>query len=121
MRIAVLGATGRTGRPLVGELLRRGHTVVALVRDPARLGDVAQRVDVVRGDSRSAADRERLVTGADAVVSALRPTAKEASLHTDTATALVGAMQRAPEYVASSASAVRASTCRVTRSRCPPG
>ncbi|WP_322919246.1 NAD(P)-dependent oxidoreductase [Nocardioides renjunii] len=95
MRIVVLGATGRTGRPLVEELLRRGHTVVALVRDPVRLGDVAQRVDVVRGDSRSAADLDRLVTGADAVVSALGPTVKEASLHTDTATALVGAMQRA--------------------------
>jgi uncharacterized protein YbjT (DUF2867 family) len=35
VKIAVLGATGRTGRLVVDELLRRGHAVVALVRDPA--------------------------------------------------------------------------------------
>jgi putative NADH-flavin reductase len=37
MRIAVLGATGLTGRRLVAEALARGHAVVALCREPARL------------------------------------------------------------------------------------
>ena len=37
MKIAVLGATGRTGRLLVPELVRRGHSVSVLVRDPDRL------------------------------------------------------------------------------------
>lgn len=81
MRIAVIGATGRTGRPLVEELLRRGHSVSVFVRDPAKLGELAGKVAVVTGDSR---DREKLATllaGADAVVSALGPTAKEGSLH----------------------------------------
>ncbi|WP_431192014.1 NmrA family NAD(P)-binding protein, partial [Staphylococcus aureus] len=32
MRVAVLGATGATGRLVVDELVRRGHTVVALTR-----------------------------------------------------------------------------------------
>jgi hypothetical protein len=36
MRIAVLGATGRTGRLLVDQARVRGHHVVALVRTPAR-------------------------------------------------------------------------------------
>ncbi|TKX84333.1 NmrA family protein, partial [Halorubrum sp. SS5] len=35
MRIAVFGASGRTGRPLVEQALDRGHEVVAFVRDPA--------------------------------------------------------------------------------------
>ena len=95
MKIAVIGATGRTGRPLVEELVRRGHTVVALVRDPARLGDLTQRVEVVIGDSCTPADLDGLVVGVDAVVSALGPTAKESSLHTDTAKALVASMGRA--------------------------
>jgi uncharacterized protein YbjT (DUF2867 family) len=30
MNVTVLGATGRTGTPLVDELLLRGHTVTAL-------------------------------------------------------------------------------------------
>jgi hypothetical protein len=34
VNITVLGATGRTGRPLVAELLARGHHVTAVVRDP---------------------------------------------------------------------------------------
>ena len=54
MKVAVLGATGRTGRVLVEELLRRGHDVRVLVRDPGRLGEVADRVEVVQGDSRDA-------------------------------------------------------------------
>lgn len=95
MKIAVLGATGRTGRPLVSELLRRGHTVTVLVRDPAKLGDLAQHVEVVTGDSRTPADLDRLVAGADAVMSALGPTAKESSLHTETATALISSMKAA--------------------------
>ncbi len=36
MKLAILGATGGTGRELVRQALDRGHRVVALVRDPAR-------------------------------------------------------------------------------------
>ncbi len=95
MKIAVIGATGRTGRPLAEELLRRGHTLTVLVRDPDKLGPLAERVEVVTGDSRNRSDLDRLVTGAQAVVSALGPTAKESSLHAHTATALVEAMHAA--------------------------
>ena len=95
MQVAVLGATGRTGRPLVAELLRRGHEVAVLVRDPDRLGPDAARVRVVTGSSRDETVLTELVTGVDAVVSALGPVAKDATLHQDTAAALVPVMQRA--------------------------
>ncbi len=95
MNIAVLGATGRTGRPLVDELLRRGHAVSVLVRDPAKLGPLRERVRVVTGDSRNRADLDRLVAGAAAVVSALGPTGKEPTLHQETARALVASMDAA--------------------------
>ncbi|MFE9558200.1 NAD(P)H-binding protein [Streptomyces sp. NPDC006703] len=36
MRIAILGASGRTGGTLVDQALERGHEVVALVRTPAK-------------------------------------------------------------------------------------
>lgn len=94
MKIAVLGATGRTGRPLVAELVRRGHEVSALVRDPAKLPpDPAVRVVV--GDSRDPEALARLLAGADAVLSALGPTAKEPSLHQDTTRILIEAMRTA--------------------------
>lgn len=95
MKIAVIGATGRTGRPLVRELLRRGHTVSVLVRDPAKLAELQHQVTVVTGDSRNADDLADLVSGVDAVISTLGPTAKENSLHTETARALVEAMDAA--------------------------
>ena len=93
LTVAVLGATGRTGRPLVEELLARGHRVRALVRDPARLGALADRVEVVTGSSEDPAALAEVLTGADAVVSALGPAAKDATLHRRTAEALVRVMR----------------------------
>ncbi|WP_290052021.1 NAD(P)-dependent oxidoreductase [Amycolatopsis solani] len=37
MEITVLAASGRTGLELTREALRRGHTVTAIARDPARI------------------------------------------------------------------------------------
>lgn len=76
MKIAVLGASGRTGRLVVERALEKGHAVRALVRSPEKLKLTHERLDVVRGD---ATDREavaRVVEGTDAVVSALGPTSE---------------------------------------------
>lgn len=95
MKVALVGATGRTGRLLMVELLRRGHQVTVLVRDPARLGEAAGQVRTVVGDSRDVIALAALLDDADAVLSALGPTAKEPTLHRDTAAALVPAMEAA--------------------------
>ncbi|HVL55539.1 MAG TPA: NAD(P)H-binding protein [Burkholderiaceae bacterium] len=51
MRIAVAGATGVLGRPVVARLLERGHRVRAIVRDAsARPLRAATKLEVVRGD-----------------------------------------------------------------------
>ena len=97
MKIAVLGATGRTGQPLVATLLERGHEVVALVRDPAKVTD--PRVSVVTGSSTDRAAMTQLVAGVDAVVSALGPTAKEPDLHTKTAEILVDLLPPGSRFV----------------------
>ena len=69
MRIAVFGATGRTGRPLVDEALARGHEVVALARRPEHgLPDAAE---VIAGDARDADRVREAIDGADAVVSVM--------------------------------------------------
>lgn len=94
MRIAVLGATGRTGQPLVQRLLDDGHELTVLVRDRAKLGDLADRVTVVTGSSTDPAALDQLVVDAGAVASALGPTAKEPDLHTRTARGLLEVMPR---------------------------
>ena len=93
MRVAVLGATGATGRLVVDELVQRGHTVVALTRTPDRGGPGA--VSWVRGDARDPAALRALLDGADAVVSALGPRRGDTTLHRDVAPLLVTAMRDA--------------------------
>lgn len=68
MRIAVLGATGRTGVPLVRDALARGHDVTALVRTPTKRSLLPDDVEVVEGDATDRAALDRLVAGSDAVV-----------------------------------------------------
>lgn len=67
MRVFVAGGTGAVGRRLVPLLVSRGHTVVALTRDPARVGALAgMGAEPARAD---ALDR----TGLTAAVGRARP------------------------------------------------
>ena len=69
MRLAILGATGRTGRPLVRQALADGHSVVALARTPSALDDLAHPdLVVLQGDATNPEDVRRVVEGADAVL-----------------------------------------------------
>lgn len=73
MRIAVLGATGRTGVPLVTDAVQRGHEVRALVRTPSKKGLLPDGIEVVEGDATDRGALDRLVVGADAVVDVIAP------------------------------------------------
>jgi uncharacterized protein len=69
MNIVVFGAGGRAGRQAVAEALLRGHQVTAVVRDPARHGDLTG-ARVVAGDVMDEASIGRAVAGQDAAISA---------------------------------------------------
>ena len=78
MRIAIFGATGRTGYPLVEQAVERGHEVVAFVRDATDLTSTIRndnRVSIVEGDAYTGEGVERAIAGdgdpVDAVVSVL--------------------------------------------------
>ena len=71
-KVAIFGATGRTGRLLVEGALRDGHEVTALVRDPGKLAASHEKLRVVEGDVLIPSRVEETVAGAaDAVLSAL--------------------------------------------------
>jgi len=74
MRIAVFGATGRTGVPLVEQALVRGHEVVAFARSPGELAIDDPDLTVVTGDAYTGEGVAEAVRGADAVVSVLGQT-----------------------------------------------
>ncbi len=71
MKVAIFGAAGRTGIPLVQQALEAGYEVVALVRTPSKLSIKNERLSVVQGDVADLADVEKAVEGADAVLSVL--------------------------------------------------
>lgn len=73
MKLAILGATGRTGLPLVKQALDAGHEVVALARTPSKMTLKHPHLNVLQGDSLNAADVEKVVSGADVVLSVLGP------------------------------------------------
>jgi uncharacterized protein YbjT (DUF2867 family) len=69
MRIALSGATGFVGGHLARELVRRGHEVRAVVREPRRAGDLAEAgIDVVGGDVLQPDSLEEWLRKTDAVI-----------------------------------------------------
>jgi uncharacterized protein YbjT (DUF2867 family) len=100
VRLTIFAATGGVGTHLLDQSLAAGHEVTAVVRNPAKLGDRADRPDrgfrVVTADL-SAPDPGALalaVEGADAVLSGFGPHGQSDAGHTATGTrAIVEAMR----------------------------
>ncbi|MBA2393382.1 MAG: SDR family oxidoreductase [Ktedonobacteraceae bacterium] len=74
MKLAVFGATGRTGKPLVEQALQAGCEVVILVRTPSKRAVQSPRLTVVQGDVMNQVDVDKVVQGSDAVISVIGQT-----------------------------------------------
>jgi putative NADH-flavin reductase len=70
-RLAVVGATGGTGREVVRQALDAGMAVTALARRPESLPIAHLRLTVVKGDILCRHDARAVVAGNDAVISTL--------------------------------------------------
>jgi len=70
MHIALFGASGATGKLLTERSLAAGHTLSALVRNPAAF-PYASRVRVIKGSAFDSSAIAETLQGADAVLSAL--------------------------------------------------
>jgi uncharacterized protein YbjT (DUF2867 family) len=82
MNVTVFGTTGAIGQLVVADLLAAGHTVAAYVRNPAKVpASWPPHLRLIVGEITNAAAIDDAVAGADAVISALRPslTAKPAA------------------------------------------
>jgi nucleoside-diphosphate-sugar epimerase len=73
VKVLVTGASGFLGRHVVAELLRRGHSVRALLRAGSEIGPWTGRVEVVRGDLRAPDALIGVAGDADAVLHLAAP------------------------------------------------
>ena len=72
MKIALIGATGYVGTPLLDEALNRGHQVSALVRHPQKLAAHPQ-LNPVQADVHNSATLSEQLNGHAVVISAFNP------------------------------------------------
>ncbi|MDO8978012.1 MAG: NAD(P)-dependent oxidoreductase [Afipia sp.] len=70
MKVALIGATGRAGSPILRELARRGHQITAIVRNPDKVQAQAN-VTPKKGDVFDKGDLAGLLKGHDVVISAV--------------------------------------------------
>ena len=71
MKLAIFGATGKTGIELVKQALEQEHVVTAFVRDPARLMIEDERLTMITGDVFDPDSVAQAVQKQDAVICAL--------------------------------------------------
>jgi putative NADH-flavin reductase len=90
VKVALYGATGKSGSRILKELVSRGHQVLAIVRDPAKLAHTGPGVQVTRDDLSDPNKIAAAVDGAEAVVSAYAPPQHDVR-------AIVGVTQRQVE------------------------
>lgn len=71
MKLAIFGATGKTGRLILEQALAAGHDVTALVRDPSKVTARNQSLRVLQGAADQPHAIDIAVREADAVISAM--------------------------------------------------
>jgi putative NADH-flavin reductase len=94
MNVVLFGASGMIGSRILDELIRRGHTVTAVVRHPEKVNP-AHGVTAIQGDVNAPASVAAVVKGADAVVSAYSPPRTEPAKVVDAARALLAGLREA--------------------------
>ncbi|MEM7688787.1 MAG: NAD(P)H-binding protein [Pseudomonadota bacterium] len=94
MQMTIFGATGKTGLLLCEKAREHGHDVTAYVRDPAKLGSLADGIQVLRGALDETDALARAVDGSDVVVSALGTfDRKPNTILSDAMQRIIGAME----------------------------
>ncbi len=72
-KIAVFGASGRTGKLFTELALNKGDQVKALVRDPSRLAIQNSNLEVIKGDTSDAIKVEETIKATEAVINLIGP------------------------------------------------
>lgn len=94
MHIALFGATGGTGLQVLEQALAAGHSVTALVRDPAKLS-VRPGLNLITGDVLDQQATARCVQNTDAVICVLGSHGRRAPVEAKGTECILSAMHAA--------------------------
>jgi len=94
MNIVLFGATGMIGSRILNELLSRGHSVTAVVREPSKFSG-RENVAATAGDIFDQDSVRDSARGADVVVSAYGPGPEKAELLLDATRSLIAGVEAA--------------------------
>ncbi len=81
MKIALIGATGFVGKAVLTEALNRGHSIVAISRNPQNITEKNERIQPVKADVLNPAEVKQAVAGTNAVISAYNPGWTNPNIH----------------------------------------
>jgi putative NADH-flavin reductase len=73
MKIALFGGTGMIGQRILKEALERGHEVIVIARDPAKITEKHPHLQVKAGDVLNPASVAAATEGAEVVISSYGP------------------------------------------------
>ena len=93
MKVVLYGASGMIGSRVLDELLRRGHQITAVVRNPAKI--TTSGVRVLKGDVTETDSVAQTAAGAEAAISAYAPPKGEEPTLSAATYALVDGLTRA--------------------------
>jgi uncharacterized protein len=71
MKIALLGSTGFVGKVLLKKALIANHIVKVLVRDQEKLGNYANKVEIIQGEYFDPEKLKLVISGTEAVISTI--------------------------------------------------
>jgi putative NADH-flavin reductase len=89
-KIAIIGGTGKAGKYLIDEMLRQEIPIRVLARNPDKVSQKSQLIEIVTGSVRNYNTVQRLLTGCSAVISTLGPSRAEP----DTCSVAIGHLLR---------------------------
>ncbi len=94
IKVALIGGTGKSGKYLTQELLKRGYHIRLLHRHPADVVMPHPLLEVVQGDARDGVIISKLLSGCAAVMSTLGQPKGEASIFSTATANILAAMQQ---------------------------
>ena len=92
-KVAIIGGTGKVGRRIAAEALQKGYQVRMLVRNPEKLGQLDNKVEVVKGSIQDIEAIRILLKGCGIVINTFGQPNKEKPIYSESTKNILDIME----------------------------